>query len=190
MLGAVTQPAKKDREDRPETLAEQQLSNARHDPRLDTGPEAVIADWRTGLEAAERTRTVAILGISGLAVAHDSESPVERALWEQGELARAEVGNEFAELNAQALVAMMSALDALVESLVPRAQEMLITFTVDEGMKRAAAKVPEAHSQLAGETLDKIKEAASEVLRDSLGRVDRAVGASAKRWSEYFAHRA
>jgi hypothetical protein len=41
----------------PATLAQQELADAKRDPRLDRGREAMIADWWTAMRAAERTRT-------------------------------------------------------------------------------------------------------------------------------------
>jgi hypothetical protein len=45
--------------------------------------------------------------------------PAARAAWERAALAHAELTNEYPFLNAMTLVALYSALDALVEDLAP-----------------------------------------------------------------------
>jgi hypothetical protein len=131
----------------PITLAEQELSEAKHDPRLDRGREAMIADWRTATQAAERARKLGIWGLHELTMSlqreelalgfrrgqPDAPADVAAALdaaSERAQLAQADQDNEAAELNAMTLVAMLSALDAMIEELVPGAQEMMLAVMV------------------------------------------------------------
>jgi len=51
---------------RPEGLPDRQLADARRDPRLAHGREAVVADWWAAMGAAERVRTLADWGIHEL----------------------------------------------------------------------------------------------------------------------------
>jgi hypothetical protein len=123
----------------PATLAQQELADAKRDPRLDRGREAMIADWWTAMRAAERTRKLGIWGLHALTFSLEREetrlgfrrgqsgtpvqiAPVLDAAWERVALARAEQCNEAAELNAMTLVAMVSALDAMSSnsSLAPK----------------------------------------------------------------------
>lgn len=170
----------------PESLADRQLANARRDPRLDHGRDAVVADWWAATEAAERTRIVSILGIHLLA--KDTSEKDERARSGRSELAVAEIENEFAELNAMALVNLMSALDALVEGLVPRAREMTVAVRVSEAMEEAREQLPEEHSEVDPALLEKLKEVSVEVMLDRLGKVSRAEGAGASRWENVLRH--
>lgn len=125
------------------TLAEMQLAHAWREPRLGHGPRAVVGDWRGALEAAERTRTVALMGLWELArtAIHEpdpmSGTAEQRAAWERAELARAEEASGNFELNAFTLIGILSALDALVETLVARLHEDL-----PEAVKKEKAPVP------------------------------------------------
>ncbi len=132
------------------------------------------------MEAAWRTRMIAILGISSLAQRSGEE------MEERVQLALAESENEFVQFNAQALVAILSALDSLVEGLVPSAREMLGTMIVDQTFKDALEKFPEVLDEPdAEEALAKTRDAVLELmpglLDDRLGKVSRAKGVGVKR---------
>ena len=60
---------------RSENPADRQLADARRDPRLAHGREAVVADWWAAMGAAERVRTLADWGIHELV---DSDVREER----------------------------------------------------------------------------------------------------------------
>jgi len=167
------------------TLAERQLTSARRDPRLDHGREAVVADWWAAIEAAERTRMVAVLGAHAR---RDMNAGATGALGERAQLAEAEINSEFAEENALVLVGMLSALDALVEGLVPAARELLLRARADEVMTRARHEVPEAVEQIAPDQLEKVQDTIMTVMREEMGKVRRASGAGAGRWEKVLGH--
>lgn len=146
----------------------------------------MVADWWAAMEAAERTRIVSILGVHALM--KDSTEKDERARAARKELATADIENGFAELNAMTLVSMMSALDSLVEGLVPRAREMSVAVRVTEAMEEAREQLPEEHSEIDPTLLEKLKKAASQVILDRLGKVGRAEGGGADRWEAALRH--
>lgn len=181
------------------TLAERQLEDARRDPRLSHGREAVVADWWAAMEAAERTRTVARLGTHLLtgaleieeqrlgATRGDPEVPSRvaaalEAAWQRAELARAEEAAEFVELNAMTIVAMVGALDALVEMLVPRARELWAKMTTAQLMEKVGETEPEALAKLDEATLEKVREVLEGFVAERLPPTRRARGAGAERW--------
>lgn len=57
----------------PPTLAEQELLEAKRDPRLDRGREAMVADWWSAMRAAERTRRLGIWGLHELTLSLERE---------------------------------------------------------------------------------------------------------------------
>jgi hypothetical protein len=135
---------------------------ARSDPRLGRGKGAIVADYWAAVEEAERVRQLGILGLHELteAVAHtearlgrrhtdpdlsSSERATFQARWEQAEWARAEIANDYAGLNAQAMISMNSALDAVVEDLVRAIQ---VTTVASQAFRRAEAEAPEAVEQV------------------------------------------
>lgn len=167
-------------EHEPQSLAERQLADARRDPRLDRGREAMIADWWAAVEAAERTRMVSILGVHSLA--GDASADDENAMRERRELAEADIENEFAELNAMTLIALMSALDALIEALAPRAREMVVAVAVSKVMERAREQLSKEHPEVDPERIGQIKAVGEQVILDRLKKISRATGTGAERW--------
>lgn len=105
-------------------------------------------------------------------------------MWERRELAEADIENEFAELNAMSLVALMSALDALVEALAPRAREMIVAVAVSEAMEKAREQLSEEHADVDPEHLEKIKAAGEQVILEGLGKINRATGTGVERWEK------
>jgi hypothetical protein len=179
---------------------DRQLADARRDPRLVHGREAVVADWWAAMGAAERVRTLADWGLQELL---DSEAHEERRLdavghtdpagrrtaieaaRERAELARAERDNQLVEHNAMTVVSMVGALDALVEELVPRAREMLVEDQVRALMDRAREQEPEAAARVDDAALEAIRRAAQKVLDERLGSFDASPrGAGAERWED------
>lgn len=163
--------------------AREQLEAARRDPRLERGSGAMIADFWAAMEEADRTRMAAIFGLhemqKGLkreqerldAECGDERAEAElQALWERAELARAEIENDHPAFNAHALIAMNSALDALVEQFVEAVRDL--PFLVR--MKEAEEKVPEAAKILTPEMreamLEKLREAFNVSKLERLGR--------------------
>lgn len=127
-------------DDATRTLGEQQLRNARSDARLGHGREAIVADWWGAVEAAERTRTTAINSIYEMAQTSldrpdDSPGSESYARWERAELARFDLAADNVELNAMTLIALLSALDALVEAIVPSAREAIVRMHFAERVR-------------------------------------------------------
>lgn len=163
--------------------AREQLDAARRDPRLERGSGAMIADFWAAMEEADRTRMAAIFGLHELqrglkrererfeADGENEEAEAElQALWERAELARAEIENDHPAFNAQALIAMNSALDALIEQFVEAVRDL--PFLVR--MKEAEKQVPEAVEILTPEMreamLEKLREAFKVSKLERLGR--------------------
>jgi len=163
--------------------AREQLEAARRDPRLERGSGAMIADFWAAMEEADRARMAAIFGLHELqrglrrererfeAEGGDKRAEDElQALWERAELARAEIENDHPAFNAQALIAMNSALDALVEQFVEAVRDL--PFLVR--MKEAEEQVPEAAEILTSEMretmLEKLREAFKVSKLERLGR--------------------
>jgi hypothetical protein len=165
-----------------------EIERARRDPRLRHGREAVVSDWRSAMQAAERVRRLADWGLhelrnsedlERLRLAQSSRGPDDdtralEAARQRAALAVAEAGNQRVELNAMTLVAMMSATDALVEELVPRAHEMLIEWRLKELMDLAAQQHPEAAARLGDDQLLEARRILIDALRDKFGEVDGA----------------
>lgn len=170
-----------------------ELGRARRDPRLAYGREAVIADWRSAMESAERVRRLADWGLHELRESEDLErlrlqrkhrdanyeAEALRAARERAALAAAEADNQMVELNAMTLVAMMSATDALVEELVPQAYEMLIEWRVREMMDEAARQHPETSARLPDEQLGQLRRVLIDGLKEKLGDIESVPAAQA-----------
>jgi hypothetical protein len=186
-------------------LADRQLADARRDPRLTHGREAVVADWWAAMGAAERVRTLADWGLQELL---DSEAHEENRLDAEGRtdpndpqrktvihaarqraaLARAEKDNQLVEHNAMTLISMVGALDALVEELVPRAREILDEHQARKFVEQARELEPEAAVQLDEQTLEVVRRAAARMLADRLPNIDSPKGAGAARWENVLCH--
>jgi hypothetical protein len=173
------------------------IDRARRDPRLRHGRAAVVADWRSAMESAERVRRLVDWGLSALRDAEkierlrlrhdrrdaDLEARVLSAARQRAALAIAEADNQMVELNAMTLVAMMSATDALVEELVPQAREMLIEWRVREAMDQIAGEHPELSAQLADKRLEQARRLMIDAIREKLGDVDGVPrGRGIERW--------
>jgi hypothetical protein len=190
----------------PASLTDRQLADARRDPRLDHGKEAVIADWWAAMGAAERVRTLADWGLQELldSEAHekqrlDEDSHIDlagrdrqasiQAARQRAELARAERDNQLVEHNAMTLISMVGALDAMVENLVPRAREMVIRQQAISLVDRVREKEPEAVAKIGDANLDSVRRAVEQALNERLGDIDSSPrGAGAKRWEAVLQH--
>lgn len=182
-------------EEEPRTFAEHQLANARVDPRRRRGEEAMVADWREGVEALERVRGFSIFSILELHRALDSrdlrptdESHLAQVMWQRRELAKAEIANDFAELNAMTLVGLVGALDALVESLAPRAREMQVALEISERLDELRQDQPQTFAKVQDDELAKVREAAVKVMTEQLDEIRQARGGGAERWEEVLRH--
>lgn len=172
-------------EDQLGAFARSQIEAARRDPRLGRMRGAMVADFWDGMEEAERVRMLGVLGLHELASSLEREEQrlgVSRgdgdlqaeaarrlqAAWERAELARVEVSNGYPHLNAQALLSMNSALDALVEEFVPSMRAIRVQWLTDQIFERAEEREPEAARKLTPETRERLVEAAQSVLADQV----------------------
>jgi hypothetical protein len=183
----------------PPSLAERELANARNDPRLAHGPEAMIADWWTAMHAAERVRKLGVWGVHELTLSLEREEarvgynrrasdlpanlePVLEAAWERGALAKAEQDNDMVELNAMTLVAMVSALDAMVERLVPGTQDMLTQHLAQQALDALFGEDSNAFADVPAAQLEALKGAVIKTVRAGLPKIDRLYDVGAIRW--------
>jgi hypothetical protein len=139
------------------TFARHQIEVARRDPRGDRGRGAMVADFFAAMEEAERWREMTTWGLRELeqAVAHEEArlgvsridpdlSPENREIlqnaWERAEMARAELANECPYVHAVTLISMHSGLDALVDELVPGAQQIVAGSIFEAIRERVESK--------------------------------------------------
>jgi hypothetical protein len=125
----------------------------------------MVADFWDSIEEAERVRTLSLLGLheltqalkreeADLGVKHDDNNldpAIARRLqaaWERAEWASAELANDSPHGNAQALISMNSALDAMVEELVKVWREVHVDHLTREFVKKAMEAEPTAIAQL------------------------------------------
>ena len=161
-------------------FARRQLEAAREDPRLARADgRAMIADFWDAIEEAERVRTLGLMGMEELThslereerrleVKRDSEQLTAaqarslQAAFERTEWAKAELANESPHANAQALISMTSALDAMVEELVKHWREVLV--------ERIARHVLDKSRERAGATWNAADSRVLEAVEDVIGR--------------------
>jgi hypothetical protein len=172
-------------EERLGQLARSQIEAVRRDPRLGRERGASVADFWDAMEEAERVRTLGVWGLHELE--HALEREEERlggartdadlpdalasqlqAAWERSEMARLELANGHPHLNAQALLSMNSALDALVEEFVPAMRAIRVDQLVDQVFRRAEQQEPEAARELRSEARERLVEATRHVLATSV----------------------
>jgi len=139
-------------------LAKHELEAAREDPRASRDRGAMIADLWDAVEAAERGRTFAIMGLHELAkavenaerrlgVSVDDSNLTDRdkreiqASWARAEIAKAEISNDHPQQNAQALISLNSALDAMVEEWVASLREIEARWHSEQMFEKAAKEV-------------------------------------------------
>jgi hypothetical protein len=136
-----------------------QLDAARRDRRLERGHGAMIDDFGLAVEEVERTRMMSQIGLLEIRSAYqrekerfDSEGGDQResdvqVFWQRAAFATAESDHDHPAINAQALIALNSALDALVEYLAPAVRDLPFQMR----MQRAEAEVPQAAERLTPE---------------------------------------
>lgn len=140
--------------------AREQLDAVRRDRRLERGHGAMVDDFGLAVEEAERTRAMSQIGLQEIRQAYDREKATfemstgdavreqdVQVFWVRAEMARAEIENDYPAINAQALIALNSALDALVEHLVPAVRDL--PFEIH--MKKAEEEVPQVVEHLTPE---------------------------------------
>ena len=172
------------------SLADRQLRDAARDPRLDRATNrAFIADFFEALAEVERNRFLSILAITEhQAHFHRVERASEgglQAAWEQSELAKAEVDNDFAYLNTISAVTLAFALDALVEGLAPAVRDVAIAAQVESALTRVRTQEPELWIEVekahGAELWSALREAAQTVTA-AANRIPRLTGVGVERY--------
>lgn len=164
----------------------------------------MVADFWLAMEEAERVRFLSILGLDELRHALEREEArlgvsrqdadlfddVARTLqaaWERGEMARIEIETGHPHLNAQALLSMNSALDALVEEFVPSMRDIFVHALIDQAVARAEEQEPDAAGKLTRDMRERIREAAHAVLAQKLPKLERLRDSGIERYERLLA---
>jgi hypothetical protein len=134
----------------------------------------MIADFGAAVEEAERTRMMGILGLHELRQFYerakeefdrtggDQQQEYEvQVYWQRAELARAEIENGHPAINAQALIGLNSALDALVEQFALAVRDLPFQMR----LKQAEEQVPGAVEHLTPEIREKATETLQKLLK-------------------------
>ena len=161
-----------------------------------------MADFWSAVDEAERARRLAIWGVHALRdeadrkqrhLAAETEGPSEppnrelEAAKERSALAEAEIANEHPFLNAMTLVSLFSALDALVEELVPGAWHLLALDRAEKVMRSALAQIP-LEQPPRDEDLDQLRTAlADEIIRRQPSPSSRPSGSGSGRYEAVLA---
>lgn len=166
-------------------FARSQVEAARRDPRLGRRRGAMVADFWDAMEEAERIRMLGVMGLHELQHTlereehrlglsrSDDDLPTDvaanlQASWERAEMARIEIANGHPHLNAQALLSMNSALDALVEEFVPSMRSIRLDWLTHQMFQRAEEKEPEAARRLTLEMREHLIDAVRSLIADDL----------------------
>ncbi len=128
--------------------AREQIDAARHDPRLERGHEGMVADFGDAVEEVERVRMMNVIGLNEIrrfyedergdfdtAGGDDQREHEVQVFWQRAELARAEEENGYPAINAQALIGLHSALDALIQQLPVALRDLPFLVRLDEAEK-------------------------------------------------------
>lgn len=180
-------------------LAREQIEKARNDPRLARSHGASVGDYWDAIEETEQTRMLAVLGLyelRGVLERYEREHGVSygapdldaaqrgemQALWERAELAAAAIATDFAAINAQALLAMNGALDAMVEQFAPAMRDIAVKVNAKQFVKAAEQAHPEAANQIDEATREAIVEAVVATINESLPKLRRPGGSGTERY--------
>jgi hypothetical protein len=152
-------------EDNAGEYAREQLNAARHDPRLDRGHGGMVADFGDAVEEVERVRMMNVIGLNEIRRFYEREKAEFdstggddqregdiQVFWQRAELARAEEENDYPAINAQALIGLHSALDALIQQLPDALRDLPFQVRLDEAEKQ----VPEAGEHLTPELREEL----------------------------------
>lgn len=170
-----------------ESLAHAQMQAARSDPRLGRRRGAAVADFWDAINEAERVRTLAIFGLHELALSEERYGATPDAR-ERALMARSELDNETPLQNAQALISMNSALDAVVEEFVPRMREMRAKMIADHLWRHAETAEPAAAAALTSEQRTMLEEMLrSYLFEEHLPKPKRLYGSGAERYERVLA---
>jgi hypothetical protein len=185
-------------------FARSQIAAARQDPRLGRLRGASVADFWAACEEAERVRMLGVLGLHELTHTlerHERELGVSRsdadldsnaaatlqAAWERAESARAEIANGHPHLNAQALLSLNSALDALVEEFVPSIRAIRVQVLTQQVLERVEAQQPELAEKLTPEMREQLIAAAAPVVAEQLPKLKDLRGSGTARYEQRLA---
>ena len=156
------------------------------------------------MDEAERVRTLGIMGLHELThtlerheqllgvCRDDANLPADaarklQAAWERAESARIEIANDHPQLNAQALISMNSALDALVEEWMPAMRSMRARWLADQAIQHADAEHPQRADALTSEIRETLVDAVRLFVERKLGKVDRLKGSGVNRYEALLA---
>jgi hypothetical protein len=144
----------------------------------------MVADFWAAIAEAERNHFLGVLGLHELLgalereeqrldVSHDEDIPADvarslQAAWERAEMARVEIANGHPHLNAEALLSMNSALDALVDEWVPAMRAIRVRWLADQWFGLAESKAPQVARKLTSEQQEAIREALRGTLTEKL----------------------
>jgi hypothetical protein len=139
------------------------IEQARADPRLRRGRGAPLGDFFQAVTEAERSRRLAMWGLHELGGAFDPSvapaDPAGQAARHRAALAHAELVNEYPFLNAMTLVALYSALDALVEDLAPEVFKLRLRLQGSDLVRKAADQHSAEWAQLTEDQRNALEEA-------------------------------
>ena len=167
-------------------LALTQIEQAENDPRAQE--EVGLRDaFYAATGEAENVRFLAELGLvkvsSQLVEDSSADTRTRQAKWEQSHMAQLMIDGDHAYLNGMTLISIYSAVDALIERLVPSRVEAMIAMRalaiLDElGLDLADARTEQLFkavmaSAQASETLAKIAKSAGRVGSGGLSRYER-----------------
>jgi hypothetical protein len=161
----------------------------------------MVADFWIALEEAERTRMLCVVGMKELThslkraeqqlgVSRDdenlapNESAALQAAWERAEMAEGEISNEHPHLNAQTLVSMNSALDALVEEWVPAMRGSRVEWLIEEAIREADEKHPEAVQWITPELREHFVKVSRASAAEQLPPLERLSGSGVERYEK------
>lgn len=169
-------------------MADRDLEEAQRDPRLAVGREAMVRDWWAAMKAAERTRRVFEWGVHAVVDARDPHGPdsqASSAFRARQAIAQADIDNELAEISAMTLVAMVSALDALVEELTPSFRDALTNIRARQIVERFKQERPDLIASVGEPDVETVVHALADQLAGTLPKLrPKPKGSGAGRWEE------
>jgi hypothetical protein len=170
------------------SMTHRDLDEARRDPRLAVGREAMVRDWWAAMKAAERTRRIFEWGALAIVRAPDpycDDPPASRAFQERQALAQADLDSELAEISAMTLVAMVSALDALVQELTPSVREAITDIRGRQIVDRFREDRPDLVASVGETEVDAVAHALADQLARTLPKLQiKPRGSGASRWED------
>lgn len=161
----------------------------------------MIADFWDAMEEAERVRSLSLMGLHELTYALEREETrlgvdrdannldaadvaVLQAAYERAEWAKAELANESPHGNAQALISMNSALDAMVEELVIHLRAFHVKRLADEVLANAWEAAGDAVQHLGGPVRAALERAVREEVELAVPKPLRPRGSGIERYEK------